>query len=1313
MHILSKNAVAAIAVTALFAISAPQLFSQDLGDQSVAEYWNHATVLAISRDFARPTVHARNLHHTTIAMYDAWAAYDPEAEPYLLGRSIGTYTSPFSGVEIPGTPEDIKEAREVAISFAMYRVLRHRFLNSPGTFLTQVDLNQRMTFLGLDRFNTSTDYVNGGPAELGNYIAQQIINFGFTDGSNESADYANQVYEPVNPNILPEEPGTGGIIDPNRWQAISLSVSIDQSGNVVSDPPFLSPEWGGVVPFSLNDDNNSVLERDGNNWNVFFDPGTPPLLDTTDTSGIESIWKWNFCIVPIWQSHLDPDDETMIDISPATLGNSGAYPTTFEGHVDFYNLLDGGTTLDAGREQNPATGQPYDPQIVKRSDYGRVVAEFWADGPSSATPPGHWFEIYNEIRHHPMWENKWMGEGPELDQLEYDVKAYFTLGGAMHDAAITAWSIKGYYDYVRPVSAIRYMCEKGQCTDADAPNFHPAGMPLMPGYIEQVEAGDPLAGTADENVGKIKLYTWKGPDFIADPENDAAGVGWILGENWWPYQRPSFVTPPFAGFVSGHSTYSRTAAEVLTLMTGSEYFPGGMSNFVAPQNEFLEFEQGPSETITLQWATYRDASDQCSLSRIWGGIHPPADDIPGRLIGIDLGPQVFDVANELFNTDRPVVVSVATSQSIINIDDIGGEFTATITYDRPMNTSVAPLVTFLTQDPLAQNAVSVEDVTWLSDEVYQITYTVEESEVELENIFMRIRSGIDTENKFQNVYLKARPFIIDTKKPEMLLVQVNATLLNSTSVDGEGLIVTLNFNEPCDTDLTPDITLISGEDLSGTLAFDPESSGWTNDTQYEAHYILTDNNEEIDDIGVSVEGVTDIAGNALVPTDESDLFAIDTRNPDVVEIIPNTTILNTASTGSNALTISVVFDKAMDPGTVPSLQFSNGTAINDALILNTFQSGWANEFTYNATYNQTTAEVEVFDITAELISFQDLSGNPPSEVIFGDMFSIDTRRPQVMNVSPGGATISDSEAAAGNWEVELTYDEPMDQDQLLLVQLQGPAGISPSLIYNPFLSDWLNEDTYIAVFNVTDQNIELEEISMTVSFGKDHAGNDQTPHGEPDYIAIDTKNPEISVLLANVYTVSDAQIGPGGFSVLALFDEMMTTSAAPEFVFTADADPLQVLTPNAELSNWQNGFTYHAFYDVADGVTLSIPQIEVALENVFDLAGNAAVTASFPDFFALELGSLSASNVTGFEGVQLYPNPLHQGQPIHLAVSRSQRDVTFSLWDMSGKSVSRTLIPHLYEGVHRITPPALSSGVYFGQLQNSEGSATFKIVVTE
>src|SRR5262249_17671158 len=160
-----------------------------------------------------------------------------------------------------------------------------------------------------------------------------------------------------------------------------------------------------------------------------------------------------------------------------------------------------------------------------------------------------------------------------------------------------------------------------------------AGIPLMPGYIELVQPGDPLAGVNNVNVNKIKLWAWRGTKYVLNPAVNTAGVGWILADEWVPYQRPTFVTPPFPGFISGHSTFSRASAEVLKMFTGDEFFPGGMGEFLARRDTFLQTERGPSVDVTLQWATYRDAADQCSLSRIWGGIHPPMDDIPGRLIG--------------------------------------------------------------------------------------------------------------------------------------------------------------------------------------------------------------------------------------------------------------------------------------------------------------------------------------------------------------------------------------------------------------------------------------------------------------------------------------------------------------------------------------------------------------------------------------------------------------------------------------------------------------------------------------------------------
>lgn len=620
----------------------PVIQTPDARSPSVSRLWNELTLDAIRNDFARPTVHARNLFHISAAMYDAWAAYSSTADTYLLGKDLDNFSCNLGTFSAPA---NIHPAREEAVAYAAYRLVLHRFAASPGAVDTISAADSLMQQLGFSTAQTSLAYQSGSPAALGNYIADCYINFGLQDGANESNDYANASYAPINPAIEPEQPGNPNIVDLDRWQPISLALFIDQSGNIISEEPeFLGPEWGQVTAFSLSDADKTVYQRDGFDYEVYFDPGPPPSYAGTSADD----YKWGFSLVAIWGSHLDSSDGVLIDISPASIGNNQQLPTNVTDYPQFYDYLDGGDASQ-GYATNPVTGLPYAQQVVPRGDYARVLAEFWADGPDSETPPGHWFVILNEVSDDPDLLKAFGGQGEVLGPLEWDIKSYFTLGGAMHDSAIAAWGIKGWYDYLRPLSAIRAMADRGQSSDTLAASYSPDGVPLVPGFIELVESGDVLAGPANENVGKIKLYTWRGPDYINNPNVDEAGVDWILAENWWPYQRPSFVTPPFAGYVSGHSTYSRAAAEVLTALTGSAYFPGGMSSFEIAANDFLVFENGPSVDMTLQWATYRDASDQCSLSRIWGGIHPPADDIPGRIIGEQIGIDAFSLAESYFN----------------------------------------------------------------------------------------------------------------------------------------------------------------------------------------------------------------------------------------------------------------------------------------------------------------------------------------------------------------------------------------------------------------------------------------------------------------------------------------------------------------------------------------------------------------------------------------------------------------------------------------------------------------------------------------
>ena len=159
--------------------------------RSVARRWNEALLEAIRNDFARPTVHARNLFHISAAICDAWAVFDDVAVPYLLGNRIGFFACGFSGTEMP---TDRAAAREEAISYAAYRLLVHRFSTSPEARGSINSFRTLLTELGYNPSFTSTDYSDGSPAALGNYIARCMIDFGLQDGSNESGGYASTAY---------------------------------------------------------------------------------------------------------------------------------------------------------------------------------------------------------------------------------------------------------------------------------------------------------------------------------------------------------------------------------------------------------------------------------------------------------------------------------------------------------------------------------------------------------------------------------------------------------------------------------------------------------------------------------------------------------------------------------------------------------------------------------------------------------------------------------------------------------------------------------------------------------------------------------------------------------------------------------------------------------------------------------------------------------------------------------------------------------------------------------------------------------------
>ena len=219
------------------------------------------------------------------------------------------------------------------------------------------------------------------------------------------------------------------------------------------------------------------------------------------------------------------------------------------------------------------------------TDEQKMMVEYWADGPSSETPPGHWclFAQFVSTRDH--------------HTLDDDVKMFFALTNALLDAGIAAWDAKLAYDSVRPISAIHFL----------------------------------FAGQ--------EVRAWGGR---------FKGTQTLPGEQWQPYQPVVMaMTPAFPEFISGHSTFSAAGAEVLKSFTGSDAF--GDSYTIERGKSKFEYGMTPRTQVTLSWPTFTAAADQAGMSRRYCGIHFADGDLYGRETGRKVGRRAWQKAMALIS----------------------------------------------------------------------------------------------------------------------------------------------------------------------------------------------------------------------------------------------------------------------------------------------------------------------------------------------------------------------------------------------------------------------------------------------------------------------------------------------------------------------------------------------------------------------------------------------------------------------------------------------------------------------------------------
>jgi hypothetical protein len=222
------------------------------------------------------------------------------------------------------------------------------------------------------------------------------------------------------------------------------------------------------------------------------------------------------------------------------------------------------------------------------TDERKAIVEYWADGPGTELPPGHWALFAD-----------WISQR-DAHTVDDDVKMFFALTNALLDVGIAVWDCKRAFDYVRPITAIRFL-----------------------------------------KAGQL-IRAWGGP---------FKGTQTIPGEQWQAYQTSAVPTPAFPEFTSGHSGFSAAAAEVLRSYTGSDAF--GYSVVIKAGTSRVEPGAVPPSDLTLAWSTFSEAADQAGISRRYGGIHFKEGDLQSRALGRKVGAQAFIKAQTYFTGSAP------------------------------------------------------------------------------------------------------------------------------------------------------------------------------------------------------------------------------------------------------------------------------------------------------------------------------------------------------------------------------------------------------------------------------------------------------------------------------------------------------------------------------------------------------------------------------------------------------------------------------------------------------------------------------------
>ena len=281
------------------------------------------------------------------------------------------------------------------------------------------------------------------------------------------------------------------------------------------------------------------------------------------------------------------------------------------------------------------------------------MAEFWADGPKSETPPGHWNTLANAVADSPGVRAPALRQGRAARSAR--------VGRARVPRAQRRRARRGdrrvghqaAHADGAPALARALDGRQGAVVGSEGPvvrSRRPAARARASSRSSRRRAARRASGTRTSRffVGQIAVRNWLGEP--GDRAKQVSGVGWVRAVDWITYQRRTFVTPAFPGVHLGAQHVQPRGRRGAREPHGEPVFPGRpRASTSRRRTRSSRSRRARSTEVRLQWASYFDASDEAGQSRLWGSIHIAPDDFAGRRVGHQVGLDAVLLATKYFD----------------------------------------------------------------------------------------------------------------------------------------------------------------------------------------------------------------------------------------------------------------------------------------------------------------------------------------------------------------------------------------------------------------------------------------------------------------------------------------------------------------------------------------------------------------------------------------------------------------------------------------------------------------------------------------